>query len=71
MVLKQGRDDSALSSLRAYNQITPTTKTVVRILLLRHPLLLPNITRHVYAYLSACAVGFERIFTCKCESFFS
>ena len=49
---------------------TPKTKTVVRIYpFLRHPLLHLKITR--YVYLSSCAVGFRRIFTCTCESFFS
>ena len=37
-------------------------------LLLGHPHLNLNITRYSYDYL--CAVGFERIFTCDCESFF-
>ena len=56
IVLKQGRDDSTLSSLRAYNQSAPTTKTVVRIYscaTLFYTYLV-NITR--YVYLSSCAV---------------
>ena len=71
--LKQGRDDSTLSSLRAYEvyltRVHPQPNGSTH-LLLRHPLLRQNITRYVYEHLSSCAAGFERIFTCMCESFF-
>ena len=75
IVLKQGRDDSTLSSLRAYFEVyfdvTEYThnQNGSTHLLLRHPLLHLNINRYVYEYLSSCAVGFERIFTCTCELF--
>ena len=76
IVLKQGRDDSTLSSLRAYIQPEYThNQNGSTHLLLRHPILHLNITSSRYTskcmYTStSCAVGFERIFTCTCESFF-
>ena len=69
VVLQRGRDDSTLFSLRAYKQ----NQNGSTHLLLRHPLLHPILPGMLYEYLSSCAViivGFERIFTRICESFF-